>query len=114
MKDSGGVLTPAKPLGHAKKSAGYLAIKGYRPEEGSLYDLIKGRMAAAHESGKAHASRTLHRRATEDEGGPMAPRARAKGFSDFFARLGFEYTKRRKLIVDSMRDPYDARWRNAC
>ena len=51
-QDIGGVLTSAKSRGPARKSAEDMDIKWCMPEEGSLYDLIKGRMAAAHESGK--------------------------------------------------------------
>ena len=113
MQDSGGVLTSAKPRWPARKSAEDLAIKGYKPEEGSIYDLIKGRMAAVRESGKVNTSRNLPRWATEDDDGPMLPRAGERLFGEFLARMGFGFTKRRKLIVAARRKPYVARWRNA-
>ena len=100
MHDSGGVLTSAKPRGSAGKSAEDLAINGYMPEEGSLYDLIKGRMAAAHESGEVSKSRNLPRWATDDEDGPRLPRVGERFPREILARAGFEYTKRGNPIAD--------------
>ena len=113
MQGGRGVLTSAKPRGPAKKSASDLAIRGYKPEEGSLYDLIKGRMADVHASGQVNTSRNLLRWATEDADGPMLPRVGERFFREILARLGFDDTKRRKLIVAARRKPYVVRWRKA-
>ena len=109
--DSGGVLTPARSRGRAKKSAGDLASKGYKPEDWSIYDLIKWRTSAAHESGKANGARNLLRWATEDEGGPILPRASERLAREILARLGIGYKKRMNLIVASRGNPYVSRWR---
>ena len=94
-------------------SAGDFSIKGRRPEEGSLYDLIKGRMDAVREFGKVNTSRNLPLWAAEDEDGPRLPRASEMFRRKILARLGFEYTKRRDRIVCARRRPYVARWRKA-
>ena len=79
MHDIGGVLTSDTPRGDAGKIDVDLPTKWYMPEaEGSLYDIIKGRTAAAHDPGKVNTSRNLLRRETEEEDGPMIPRASEK------------------------------------
>ena len=111
--DSGVVLTFAKTRGNAWKSAGDLAIKWYKTDEWSLYDLIKGGIAAEHESGEVYTSRILLRWATEDEDGPMIPRASVRFFRTFLAWMWFGYTKRRKRIFSERRNPYVGRRRTA-
>ena len=101
MHDIGGVLTSAKSIGPSRKSTGSLDNKWYNPEEGALYELIKGGMAAFRESGKVNTSRNLPRWATEHEDGPMPPRAGARFPRKILARSGFEYTKGRKLIASA-------------
>ena len=88
-----------------KKRAGELATKWDMPEEGYLYDLIKGRVAAARESGDGNTSRNLLRLATDVEDGPMLPRAIERFFREMSDRLGFAYTKRMVPIVAARRDP---------
>ena len=113
MQCGGGVLVSAKPRGPAKKSAVDMAIKGYRPEGESMYELIKRRMEAVRESGRVNTSRNLPRWATEDEDGPRLPRVSDRFFRKVLSRLGFGYTKRRKLVVAARAKPYVVRRRKA-
>ena len=102
---AGAYYLPLRPAGHPGKAREIWLFKGYNPEEWSLYDLIKGRMAAARESGEANTSCKLLRWATEDEDRPRIPRA-GEGFPrKIIARAGYEYTKRRKLVVSARRHP---------
>ena len=70
-------------------------------------------MAAVRESGEVNTSRNLLRWATDDEDGPMIPRAGERFPRRILARMAFGYIKKRKLIADARRKPYVSRRRNA-
>ena len=78
-----------------------------------MYEVIEDRISYVHSAGKVNTSRNLLRWATEDPGGPNFPHVGARSFRKILARLGFGYTRRRKLIVAARMKPYVARWRKA-
>ena len=69
MQENDGMHTAADPRGQQKKNIEDIAIKGDRPGDRSLYDIIKDRVARAHSAGHVNASRNLLKWAAEDPGG---------------------------------------------
>ena len=113
MQENSGILSAAKPRGPQRKNVEDLAIKGASPRDRSLYDIIKDRISHVHSTGHVNTSRNLLKWATEDPDGPQFPNVSARFFRKVLCRLGFAYTRRRKLIVAARRKPYVLRWRKA-
>ena len=90
-----------------------LAIKGAAPDDRSLYDIIKGRIAHVHSTGNVNTPRKPLKWGTADPGGPKFPNMSATLPRNLLERLGFSYTWRGALIAAALRKPYVSNRRKA-
>ena len=106
MQAIGGALTSARPRGPGKKNVEDLAIRGFKPGWGSLYDVVRRRMADVRARGMVNSPENLLYWDTEGPDGPRLPCATPRFFRKILARLGISYARRRKLVVAARRKPY--------
>ena len=80
---------------------------------GTLYEAVEKRVVAVHRSGIVNTTRNLLRHFTQDPDGPMLPPVCERVFRRKLAKMGFAYTKTRRLIIAERPKPYIERRREA-